>query len=169
MTTLPSGVPVAPSGTGGTLGELLSQRGAQVGGKPEVCALCLELKPDRLGPSGGKAEEGQMPAAAHTHTADPGEGARPKPSAMSAEAGQSRPSLEEHLLPRSLWAAASLTSVRSGALAAGCDGGGVGLLVALEVSVGAGLVGGTHSGRAVRAHGVPPGLSGPAWLWYQMG
>jgi len=49
------------------------------------------------------------------------------------------------------------------------SGGGVGLLVALEVRVGAGLVGGTRSGRAVPAHRVPPGLPGPAWLWYRMG
>jgi hypothetical protein len=58
--------------------------GRQVGSEPvEVYALCLELKPDRLGPSGGKAG----------------------------------------------------------------GGGGVGLLVALEVRVGAGLVGGTRSGE----------------------
>jgi len=65
--------------------------------------------------------------------------------------------------------AAGLTAVRSGAFAAGCGGGGVGLLVALEVRVGGGLVGGAHSGRAVRAHRVPPDLLGPVWLWYQMG
>jgi L-alanine-DL-glutamate epimerase-like enolase superfamily enzyme len=68
------------------LDELLSRRGAQVGCEPvEVYALCLELKPDR--PSPGRAW------LAHTHIADPGEGARPKPSAMSAEAGQSAVSI----------------------------------------------------------------------------
>jgi hypothetical protein len=37
------------------LDELLSRRGAQVGSEPvEVYALCLELKPDRLGPSRAK-------------------------------------------------------------------------------------------------------------------
>ena len=50
----------------------------------------------------------------------------------------------EQMLGPDLRIAAGLTAGRSGALAVGCGGGGVGLLVAVEVRVGAGLVGGTH-------------------------
>jgi hypothetical protein len=53
----------------------------------------------------------------------------------------------EHMLSSDPRIAAGLTAVRSGALAAGCGGGGVGLLVALEARFGTGLVGGTHSGE----------------------
>ena len=105
----------------------------------------------------GKAEQGQLPAAA---AAQPG---------SQRLAGIAPHAVEQMLGPDPRIATAGLTAVRSGMLAAGCGGGGVGLLVALEARVGAGLVGGTYSGRAVRAHRVPPGLLGPAWLWYHMG
>ena len=112
--------------------ELLSRQGAQVGSEPvEVYALCLELKPDRLGLSGGKAGQGQLPAAAAAQLGS------------QRVAGIAQHAVEQILGPDPR-IAAGLTAGRSGALAAGCGGGGVGLLVALEVRAGTGLVGGTH-------------------------